>query len=141
MLADILSVQLTQVLFTALACVACFRSLAGFGFPLFAPAMYNALGYGKGNTILACISIALGWPAYVPSSVPCIIQTTDICIIGPAYSGFTENEYAPAAALRGNRISNRSRNRFCHTKTSNAPYMLDEVALEVACEPEPIRAM
>ncbi|KAF8333792.1 MFS polyamine transporter [Amanita rubescens] len=48
---------------SALACVACFRSLAGFGFPLFAPAMYNALGYGKGNTILACISIALGWPA------------------------------------------------------------------------------
>ena len=115
MLADILSAKLTQVLFTALACVACFRSLAGFGFPLFAPAMYNALGYGKGNTILACVSIALGWPAYVSSSVPCIMQTTDIRVIGPAYSGFMENEYALAAAMRGNRISNRSRDRLCHT--------------------------
>ena len=35
---------------SALAAVSCFRSLAGFGFPLFAPAMYNSLGYGKGNT-------------------------------------------------------------------------------------------
>ena len=41
------------------------RSLAGFGFPLFAPAMYNALGYGKGDTILACFAIAVGIPAYV----------------------------------------------------------------------------
>ncbi|KAF5364870.1 hypothetical protein D9757_013047 [Collybiopsis confluens] len=32
---------------SALACVSCLRSLAGFGFPLFAPAMYNALGFGK----------------------------------------------------------------------------------------------
>jgi hypothetical protein len=38
---------------TALAAVALLRSLAGFGFPLFAPAMYSALGYGKGVTILA----------------------------------------------------------------------------------------
>jgi hypothetical protein len=38
---------------TALAAVAFLRSLAGFGFPLFAPAMYSALGYGKGVTILA----------------------------------------------------------------------------------------
>ena len=42
------------------------RSLAGFGFPLFAPAMYNALGYGKGDTILACFAIAVGIPSYVP---------------------------------------------------------------------------
>ncbi|KAK2463962.1 hypothetical protein APHAL10511_004013 [Amanita phalloides] len=48
---------------SALAAVSCLRSLAGFGFPLFAPAMYNKLGYGKANTILACIAIALGWPA------------------------------------------------------------------------------
>jgi len=39
------------------------RSLAGFGFPLFAPTMYNALGYGKGDTILAAAAIALGCPA------------------------------------------------------------------------------
>ena len=54
----------TSFLFTALACVSCLRSLAGFGFPLFGPAMFNALGYGKGNTILACVAIVLGWPAY-----------------------------------------------------------------------------
>ncbi|KAF9066965.1 hypothetical protein BDP27DRAFT_1423393 [Rhodocollybia butyracea] len=28
-----------------------------------APTMYNALGYGKGDTILAAFSIAVGWPA------------------------------------------------------------------------------
>ncbi|KIK63474.1 hypothetical protein GYMLUDRAFT_41145 [Collybiopsis luxurians FD-317 M1] len=48
---------------SALACVSCLRSFAGFGFPLFAPAMYNALGFGKGDTILAAVSIAIGWPA------------------------------------------------------------------------------
>ncbi|KAL7279358.1 hypothetical protein ACG7TL_007199 [Trametes sanguinea] len=48
---------------SALAAVTFFRSLAGFGFPLFAPAMYNALGYGKGDTILACVAIAVGVPA------------------------------------------------------------------------------
>ncbi|KAG6835039.1 hypothetical protein H0H93_005353 [Arthromyces matolae] len=48
---------------SALAAVSCLRSLAGFGFPLFAPAMYAKLGYGKGCTILACVSIALGCPA------------------------------------------------------------------------------
>ncbi|KAM5544558.1 hypothetical protein V8D89_001456 [Ganoderma adspersum] len=48
---------------SALAAVTFLRSLAGFGFPLFAPAMYNALGYGKGDTILACFAIAVGIPA------------------------------------------------------------------------------
>ena len=48
---------------SALAAVSCLRSLAGFGFPLFAPAMYHTLGYGKGNTILAVLSIGLGCPA------------------------------------------------------------------------------
>ena len=47
----------------ALAAVSCFRSLAGFGFPLFAPAMYDALGYGKGDTILAAFAIVVGCPA------------------------------------------------------------------------------
>ena len=56
--------QLQFALFpTALAAVSFLRSLAGFGFPLFAPAMYSALGYGKGNTILAVVSIVLGCPA------------------------------------------------------------------------------
>jgi hypothetical protein len=50
---------------TALAAATFLRSLAGFGFPLFAPAMYNALGYGKGDTILAVAAIVLGCPACV----------------------------------------------------------------------------
>jgi hypothetical protein len=48
---------------SALAAVTCLRSLAGFGFPLFAPAMYKALGYGKGDTILAVVAIVVGCPA------------------------------------------------------------------------------
>ncbi|KAJ3572441.1 hypothetical protein NP233_g3081 [Leucocoprinus birnbaumii] len=48
---------------SALAAVSCLRSLAGFGFPLFAPIMYEKLGYGKGDTILACAAIVLGCPA------------------------------------------------------------------------------
>ncbi|PCH40176.1 MFS polyamine transporter [Wolfiporia cocos MD-104 SS10] len=48
---------------SALAAVTFLRSCAGFGFPLFAPAMYNALGYGKGDTILACVAIIIGCPA------------------------------------------------------------------------------
>ncbi|RDB16631.1 Efflux pump vrtL [Hypsizygus marmoreus] len=47
---------------SALAAVSCLRSLAGFGFPLFAPNMFKTLGYGKGNTILAVVSIVLGCP-------------------------------------------------------------------------------
>ena len=48
---------------SALAAVSTLRSLAGFGFPLFAPAMYDSLGYGKGNTVLAAFAIAIGCPA------------------------------------------------------------------------------
>ena len=47
----------------ALAAVTCFRSVAGFGFPLFAPAMYAKLGYGKGDTVLACFAVGFGCPA------------------------------------------------------------------------------
>lgn len=39
------------------------RSLAGFGFPLFAPYLYRQLGYGWGNSLLAFVAIALGLPA------------------------------------------------------------------------------
>ncbi|KAB5572470.1 major facilitator superfamily transporter [Coniochaeta sp. 2T2.1] len=39
------------------------RSLAGFGFPLFGPYMYDSLDYGWGNTTLALVSIVIGWPA------------------------------------------------------------------------------
>jgi len=60
------SLRLTHFLVTtALAAATFLRSLAGFGFPLFAPTMYKALGYGKGDTILAAAAIALGCPACV----------------------------------------------------------------------------
>lgn len=39
------------------------RSLAGFGFPLFAPAMYAKLGYGPGGSLLAGCAVFIGWPA------------------------------------------------------------------------------
>ncbi|GBE85551.1 Efflux pump vrtL [Sparassis crispa] len=48
---------------SALAAITFLRSLAGFGFPLFAPSMYTALGYGKGNSILAAVGIVVGCPA------------------------------------------------------------------------------
>lgn len=48
---------------SGLAAVGTLRSLAGFGFPLFAPAMYKSLGYGKGNTILFATAVTIGWPA------------------------------------------------------------------------------
>ncbi|TBU49917.1 MFS polyamine transporter [Dichomitus squalens] len=48
---------------SALAATSFLRSVAGFGFPLFAPAMFKALGYGVGNTILAAIAFAIGCPA------------------------------------------------------------------------------
>lgn len=41
------------------------RSLAGFGFPLFGPYMYDRLDYGWGNTVLALVSVVIGWPAPV----------------------------------------------------------------------------
>ena len=48
---------------SALAAVTFLRSCAGFGFPLFAPAMYNALGYGTGDSILGAVAIVVGCPA------------------------------------------------------------------------------
>ena len=42
---------------SALAAAAAFRSLAGFGFPLFADAMFQKLGIGWGNSLCALISI------------------------------------------------------------------------------------
>lgn len=47
---------------SAVAAVTILRSLAGFGFPLFAPAMYKALDYGWGNTVLALAAIGIGTP-------------------------------------------------------------------------------
>ncbi|KAJ5819584.1 hypothetical protein N7474_005175 [Penicillium riverlandense] len=53
----------TRFAASALAAAAFTRSLCGFGFPLFAPYMYDALHYGWGNSLLAFIAIAIGFPA------------------------------------------------------------------------------
>ncbi|KAI9037722.1 putative phenol monooxygenase [Aspergillus affinis] len=53
----------TRFAASALATAAFLRSLAGFGFPLFAPYMYDGLNYGWGNSLLAFVSLALGIPA------------------------------------------------------------------------------
>lgn len=53
----------TRFAASALAAITVLRSLAGFGFPLFAPYMYNALEYGWGNSLLGFIAIGLGLPA------------------------------------------------------------------------------
>ena len=53
----------TRYAASAIAAATVMRSLAGFGFPLFAPAMYAKLDYGWGNSLLGFIGIALGVPA------------------------------------------------------------------------------
>ncbi|KDQ29201.1 hypothetical protein PLEOSDRAFT_1092869 [Pleurotus ostreatus PC15] len=47
---------------SALAAASVLRSLLGFIFPLFGQQMYNALGLGGGNSLLAGLSIILGIP-------------------------------------------------------------------------------
>uniref|UniRef100_A0A093V9F7 Putative transporter n=1 Tax=Talaromyces marneffei PM1 TaxID=1077442 RepID=A0A093V9F7_TALMA len=53
----------TRYAASALAAATVLRSLAGFGFPLFAQYMYSALHYGWGNSLLAFIGIGIGIPA------------------------------------------------------------------------------
>ncbi|KAK7525828.1 MFS multidrug transporter-like protein [Phyllosticta citriasiana] len=48
---------------SAISAAAVLRSLAGFGFPLFAPYLYQALDMGWGNSLLAFLGLALGVPA------------------------------------------------------------------------------
>ncbi|PMD33874.1 MFS multidrug transporter [Hyaloscypha variabilis F] len=38
-------------------------NVMGFSFPLFAPQLYKHLGHGWGNSLLAFLYIAIGWPA------------------------------------------------------------------------------
>ncbi|KXH49664.1 major facilitator superfamily transporter [Colletotrichum nymphaeae SA-01] len=52
----------TRYAASAVAAATVLRSLAGFGFPLFAPSLYNKLDYGWGNTLLALLGVAIGWP-------------------------------------------------------------------------------
>ncbi|CAK7202400.1 hypothetical protein SEUCBS139899_005123 [Sporothrix eucalyptigena] len=53
----------TRYAASAVGATTILRSIAGFGFPLFAPDLYANLGYGKGNTVLAAVGIIIGWPA------------------------------------------------------------------------------
>jgi multidrug resistance protein len=53
----------TRYAASAVGAATVLRSLAGFGFPLFASYMYHTLDYGWGNTLLAFLAIGLGWPA------------------------------------------------------------------------------
>ncbi|CAL8577281.1 hypothetical protein XPA_003115 [Xanthoria parietina] len=48
---------------SAMSAASLLRSLAGFSFPLFGPRLYDSLGYGWGNTLLAAIAVVIGWPA------------------------------------------------------------------------------
>lgn len=52
----------TRYAASAVAAGTVLRSLAGFGFPLFASNLYATLDYGWGNTLLAFIGILIGWP-------------------------------------------------------------------------------
>ncbi|KAL0947923.1 hypothetical protein HGRIS_010555 [Hohenbuehelia grisea] len=47
---------------SAISAVAVLRSILGFAFPLFGQAMYDKLGTGGGNSLLAGLSIVLGIP-------------------------------------------------------------------------------
>ncbi|KAF9482341.1 multidrug resistance protein 4 [Pholiota conissans] len=47
---------------SAVSAASVFRSLLGFAFPLFGKQMFDALGEGGGNTLLAGIAIVLGIP-------------------------------------------------------------------------------
>ncbi|KAJ3136573.1 hypothetical protein HK100_001515 [Physocladia obscura] len=53
----------TRYAASALAATTSLRSLAGFGFPLFAQDMYDSLGYGWGNSVLGFIAFVFGVPA------------------------------------------------------------------------------
>ena len=53
----------TRFAASAVGAATVLRSLAGFGFPLFATPMYNALGLGWGNSLLGFIAVGLGIPA------------------------------------------------------------------------------
>ncbi|KAL1634056.1 hypothetical protein SLS58_010850 [Diplodia intermedia] len=55
----------TRFAASAISAATVLRSLAGFGFPLFAPYMYQALGNGWGNTLLGLVGVVIGLPAPV----------------------------------------------------------------------------
>lgn len=52
----------TRYAASAVGAVTVLRSLAGFGFPLFAPYLWAKLGYGWGGTLLGLLGVVLGIP-------------------------------------------------------------------------------
>lgn len=50
----------TRYAASATSAAAFVRTIAGFGFPLFAPSLYKALGLGWGNSVLGFASLGLG---------------------------------------------------------------------------------
>ena len=52
----------TRYAASASACVTVLRSLFGFAFPLFAPYLYDSLGYGWGSSVLGFIAVGIGIP-------------------------------------------------------------------------------
>ncbi|KAK7956135.1 MFS general substrate transporter [Apiospora aurea] len=55
----------TRYAASAVGAATVMRSLAGFGFPLFASDLYDRLGLGWGNSLLAFLGIVIGWPSPV----------------------------------------------------------------------------
>ena len=47
---------------SAMAAAVVLRSVLGFGFPLFAPNLYDQLGYGWGNSLIGFVALAIGIP-------------------------------------------------------------------------------
>jgi hypothetical protein len=86
---------------SGLAAVGTLRSLAGFGFPLFAPAMYKSLGYGKGNTVLFSVAVAIGCPSWVALLVRTFRVVVLIAqpLVGPGYSGSTVNVFEAGVSM------------------------------------------
>jgi hypothetical protein len=55
----------TRYAASAIGAATVLRSLAGFGFPLFATSLYERFGLGWGNSLLALLAIVIGWPSPV----------------------------------------------------------------------------
>ncbi|KAJ1331730.1 MFS transporter DHA1 family multidrug resistance protein [Microdochium nivale] len=55
----------TRYAASAVGATTVLRGLAGFAFPLFTPLMYERLGIGWSNTVLALAAVVIGWPGPV----------------------------------------------------------------------------
>ncbi|KAG1854476.1 hypothetical protein DFJ58DRAFT_660332, partial [Suillus subalutaceus] len=68
---------------SVMAAICLLRLLAGFGFPLFAPAMYSTLRFWKGDTIFAVAALLMGCSAYVSVLVPSLVTPAIHCTCNP----------------------------------------------------------